>query len=61
MNNFRVLYSNINGIKSKSESLKNIVEEKKPTVVMLVETKLEIEDDFKIEGYTTHKMNRNEN
>ena len=39
LTNFRILYVNINGLKSKTSSLLEIVEEKEPTVIALVETK----------------------
>ena len=61
INNFRILYSNINGIKSKIESLEDIIEEEKPTVIAVVETKLAQMGDFDIPGYKTLMMNRDEN
>ena len=39
----------------------SLVEEKEPTVIALVETKLARDDSFEIPGYTTKKMNRDEN
>ena len=61
MTNFRVLYSNINGLKSKVTSLLTIIEEQQPTVIALVETKLGQTEDFEVPGYVTKKMNRDEN
>ena len=58
---FTVLYSNIRHLKTKTNSLERIVEEEKPTVIILVETKLGEEEDYKIEGYDEKPMNRNEN
>ena len=48
-----MIYSNINHVKSKIESLKRIISEEKPAVVALVETKLAKDDDITIEGYKT--------
>ena len=55
---FKLLYSNINHAKCKIESLTRIINEEKPTVVALVETKLEKGDDLDIEGYKSYPMNR---
>ena len=51
MTNFKLIYCNINHIKSKLSSLERIVEEEKPAVVALVETKLGENEDIEIEGY----------
>ena len=40
LTNFKLLYSNINHLKSKMESLKSIADESKPTIIVLAETKL---------------------
>ncbi len=61
MNNFRVLYSNINGLQCKLDSLLSIIEEKQPTIVALVETKLAEKEEFEVPGYVTKQMNRDEN
>ena len=55
-----VIYSNINHVKSKIESLKRIIDEEKPVVVALVETKLAEKESITIDGYEPFKMNRNE-
>ena len=60
MTNFKLLYSNINHLKSKMESLNNILEETKPTIVALVETKLPEKEKPEIEGYEPYPMNRSE-
>ena len=52
-------YVNIRGIKSKIESLQEIVEEKKPDIIALVETHLEKEEQLKIEGYHIIRKDRN--
>ncbi len=54
------MYSNINGLQCKKESLLSVVEEKQPTVIALVETKLAEKEEFKVPGYETKKMNRDE-
>jgi exonuclease III len=58
---FRLLYNNINHLKSKIEALENAVEETKPTMIVLVETKLPEKEEFKLDGYYTMPINRNEN
>ena len=50
-----MIYSNI-----KIESLKSIMEEKTPAVVVLVETKLAENEDLSIDGYESWPMNRDE-
>ena len=54
------MYNNLRGIKSKQHSLRNIIEEKDPTVIALVETKLNKEDKIEIEGYRIERVDRNE-
>ena len=57
MEEFVVLYTNINGIRSKLDSLREILSEKKPAVVLIAETKLE--DDIPlIDGYENYPLNR---
>ena len=58
--NFKMIYSNINHALSKIESLRIIMEEEKPAVVVLVETKLAELGDIEIEGYKSWPMNRDE-
>ena len=48
---FRILYVNIRGLKSTVNSLTNIIAEKYPSVICLVETHLAKEDTISIEGY----------
>ena len=59
--NFRMLYSNINHLLSKIDSLQNIIEERKPSVIALVETKLGEQQKITIDGYHPVPMNRDEN
>ena len=56
-----MLYSNINHLKSKIESLEHIIDDSKPTVVALVETKLGEKEEIKIQGYKPLPMNRDKN
>ena len=56
-----MIYSNVNHVLSKIESLKIIIEEEKPAVVVLVETKLAVKGDIDIEGYRSWPMNRDQN
>ena len=60
MDKFVLLYSNINGVRSKMESLIDIVEEKDPAIVLLAETKLDGEDTIKLDGYQSYRLNRKE-
>ena len=48
---FRILHVNISGLKSKVNSLADIIAEKYPSVICLVETHLAKEDTISIEGY----------
>ena len=45
-----MIYNNINHANSKMDSLKRIIEEESPSVVILVETKLGEEEKMEIEG-----------
>ena len=60
LTNFKLLYSNINHLKSKMESLKSIADESKPTIIVLAETKLAEKEEIEFGGYTPYPMNRNE-
>ena len=60
LTNFKLMYSNINHLKSKMESLKSILEETKPAVVALVETKMAEKEKMEMEGYTPYPLNRNQ-
>ena len=53
----KIYYVNIRGIKSKLESLRNIVEEEKPDIIGIAETMLDKTEDITIQGY---KMIRND-
>ena len=52
-------YLNIRGLKSKVESLKEIIIEEKPEVIGLVETMLDGKDKVVMEGYTIYRNDRN--
>ena len=58
--NFKLMYSNINHLKSKMESLKSILEQTRPSVSALVENKIAVKEEMEMEGYTPYPMNRNE-
>ena len=49
---FKIIYQNIRGMKSKVDSLTELVEDQKPTIVCLVETHLE-KEEVAIPGYET--------
>ena len=53
MKQFQIIYQNIRGMKSKVDSLTELVEDQKPTIVCLVETHLEKEEEVAIPGYET--------
>ena len=42
------------------ESLKSILEQTRPSVSALVETKIAIKEELEMEGHTPYPMNRNE-
>ena len=54
----RIIQLNINGIKNKIEDLKVLIQESKPDIVTLNETKLRHNDTIEINGYTTIQNNR---
>ena len=53
------MFVNVMGVKSKLNSIRNIIEEEKPTIIGLVETKLDEEDIIiEIEGYEIRRRER---
>ena len=50
---FCVFYANIRGIKSKINSLKEVIGEKKPVIICIVETHLAEGELIEIDGYDT--------
>ena len=57
--NFKLYYQNVRGIKSKIDSLIELVDDFDPTIICLVETHLLKEEEIKIEGYSTIFRNDN--
>jgi len=58
---FTIYYHNIRGIKSKWASLMNIIEEKQPTLVALVETHTKEQEMYeRIPGYNIIRRERKE-
>lgn len=55
-----IFYQNVRGLKSKKNSLDNMLEEQKPTIIALVETHLHPEEDMNLEGYTIIRNDRSE-
>ena len=55
---FKVLCNNVRGVKSKEETIKRIVSEENPVLVALVETKLDKNDAFGIDGYVTKRNDK---
>ena len=58
LENFKILYVNIRGIKSKVKSLENIAQEEKPTLIAIAETILEAKEKIEIEGYAILPKNK---
>ena len=52
------MYNNINGLKTKNLSLERIIEEERPTIIGLTETKLNETDKFEINGYEVKRVDR---
>ena len=52
------MYNNINGIKTKIESLKTIIEEENPTIIGITETKLNEAEKLDIDGYEIKRVDR---
>ena len=59
MKSCKIYYLNIRGLKSKIESLKEIIIEGKPEVMVIVETMLDEKDKVVMEGYTIYRNDRN--
>ena len=51
---------NVRGIKLKTNTIQRILEEEKPVMVALVETKLRKMDEYKIPGYKIERVDRDE-
>ena len=56
----KIMYQNVRGIKSKLVSLLRIVQEQTPSVICLVETHLEEDDEIEIPGYSIMRKDRNQ-
>ena len=54
-----LFFNNIDGLLSKSNSLKSIISHLKPDIIMLCETKLSAKKNYNLEGYTTFQKNKN--
>ena len=58
LKNFKILFNNVRGIKSKVKSLQDVVMETQPTVICLVETHLQKDEILEIEGYEIIRNDR---
>ena len=59
LKNFKLYYNNLRGINSKLHSLHEILDNYKPHLVCITETKLDTDEKVDIEGYEfTHKNNK---
>ena len=58
LESFKLLYNNINGIKTKQRSLQQIIDDERPTIIGISETKLNEKDTLKIEGYKVKRVDR---
>ena len=55
--NLEIYYNNVNGLISKQDSLKHILQMRNPDLVTLCETKLHKNSQFKLEGYEVRLSN----
>ena len=55
---FKIMYNNVNGIKSKMTSLERIIEEENPTIIGITETKLGEIESLNLEGYEIRRVDR---
>ena len=58
MKNFKVMFDNIRGIKSKKYSLQKILNDEKPMVMCIAESHLKDGENFEIEGYKVERCDR---
>ena len=58
LKNMKIMYHNIRGLKSKLDSLCEIVEEEKPDIVAIIETMLDNKDEIQIGGYEIFRKDR---
>ena len=58
MKNVSIMYPNIQGLKSKLESLKEIIDEQKPDIIALVETLLCENDAIELKNYEIIRNDR---
>ena len=58
MKQLKIIYNNINGIKSKIKSIKNIIEMESPAIIGIAETKLKEGEILEIEGYEIKRIDR---
>ena len=54
----KIMYNNINGIRTKQKSLERIIEEESPTIIGITETRLGEEDDLALPGYVIKRVDR---
>ena len=52
LENFKIWFHNVRGVKSKINSLRDKIDEVEPSVICIVETHLMDEDDLKFDGYS---------
>ena len=55
---FKIMYANCRGIKGKKASLKEIVEEINPDIIVLNETMYKSNEETKLKAYTAYTNNR---
>ena len=60
LENFKILYLNIRGIKKKQKSLREVIREENPTIIALAETLLEGKEEIELDGYKVIPKNINE-
>ena len=60
MTNFKVMYLNIRGIKSKMSSFQSKIEETTPTIMCITETHVLESEEVKLEGYEIYRNDRDD-
>ena len=58
LKNFKVMFNNIRGAKSKKMSLQKIMNEEKPIIMGIAESHLNEGEAFEIEGYECERCDR---
>ena len=52
LKNFKIYYQNVRGLKSKLDSLQEMIDDYQPALVCIVETHMQKEEEIQIPGYS---------